>query len=80
MTKTMTKRGEYGTLYRYEITYTDPCDDGIGELTQRTWAYSIEHALDKFYGAPDGDTGWKALRIARMPESGSMHRAVQHQV
>ena len=79
MTNATTKPGQHGTLYLYEITYTDPSDDCIGELKQRMWAYNIEHALDRFYSAIDAD-GWKALHVARVPAEGGMHRAVQHAV
>lgn len=78
MTKPTTRQAQYGTQYLYEVTYTDPSDECIGEQTQRLWAYNIEHALDRFYGAIDAD-GWKALRVARVPAEGGMHRAVQHE-
>lgn len=78
MTKPTTKPGKHGMLYLYELTYTDPSDDGMGEQKRRMWAYSLEHVEDKFYGALDAD-GWKLLRAARVPaNSDSMHRAVQH--
>jgi hypothetical protein len=74
-----TKPGQYGTLYLYAVTYTDPSDFAIGELVQRIWAYNIEHALDRFYGSEDAD-GWKALRVARVLEGVSQHRAISHEV
>ena len=78
MAKPTTRPGKFGTLYLYELTYTDTSDSGMGELTCRLWAYNLEHAEDKFYGAPDAD-GWTLLSAARVPaDSSSMHRAVQH--
>ncbi len=78
MTKPTTKPGKHGTLYLYELTYTDTSDPGMGESTTRLWAYNLEHVEDKFYGAPDTD-GWTLLRAARVPaDSSSMHRATQH--
>lgn len=77
MSKPVTKPGAHGTLYLYELTYTDESDPGIGELKQRMWAYSLEHVSDKFYTAEDAD-GWTLLRAARVPVSGGMHRATQH--
>lgn len=73
-----TKPGKHGPLYLYEVTYTDPSDDGIGQLTQRIWAYNLEHAEEKFYEAPDAE-GWRIVSLARVPEGGSMHRAKRHQ-
>lgn len=71
------KAGKHGTLYLYEVTYTDPSDGGCGELTQRLWAYNLEHLQDRFYGALDADW-WKMLRAARVPAEGAMSRARQH--
>lgn len=79
MSRPVTKPGAHGTLYLYSITYTDTCDDAIGELTQRTWAYNIDHAVERFYGAVDAD-GWTALRVARVLDGVSQHRAIQHDV
>ena len=57
----MPKPGKYGTLYRYEITYSDD-DPGAPVQTWRTWAYSIEDAIDRFY---DSDNGWRAPSVSR---------------
>jgi hypothetical protein len=66
MNNAITKPGEHGTLYLYEIKYTDPSDsDCMGTMSQRVFAYNTEHALDKFYNSVDAD-GWKALSTSRV--------------
>ena len=77
MNKPLSKPGKHGTLYLYEIVYTDPTDDCMGEMTQRLWAYNAEHLADRFYGALDSD-GWEMVRYARVPVEGGMHRAAFH--
>src|ERR1700751_854003 len=56
--KPISKPGPHGTLYRHSIVYTDQGDSGFGEATWNTWAYDPQHAVDRFYESPDGDTGW----------------------
>ena len=75
--KPVSKPGPHGTLYRYSIIYTDQGDSGFGEATWNTWAYDPQHAVDRFYESPDGDTGWVALRIARQQEAPA-HRWTWH--
>lgn len=75
--KPVSKPGPHGTLYRYSIVYTDQGDPGFGEATWNTWAYDSQHAVDRFYESPEGDTGWVALRIARQQESPA-HRWTWH--
>lgn len=71
-----TKPGKYGTLYLYEIEYTDDTDpSGFGTDHVRYWAYDPEHAIDKWYNSADGDCGWRLLTIACVPESNLMHQA-----
>lgn len=77
MTTPTTKPGKFGILYLYEITYTDPADPGFGRETWRTWAYSLDHALDKFRG---DDQGFRVQSISRVPSDAGMHRAVKHGV
>jgi len=72
-----TKPGKHGTLYLYEIKYTDPSDEGMGEMSMRRWAYNLEHVEERFYEGP-GSEGWQIISIARVPESGGMHRAARH--
>jgi hypothetical protein len=74
--KPRTKPGKYGTLYLYELEYTDGGDRGMGVLHSRVWRYSLEHVQDAFYEGSDG--GWVLLSAARVPEEGGMHRAVKH--
>ena len=78
----ITKAGEHGTKYLYEITYIDPLDPAFGEATWRTFAYNIGHAVERFYENEvesfGYESGFKPTRIARVPESRLMHHAVQH--
>lgn len=68
----VTKPGKHGTLHLYVVEYCDDHDhDNRGR--HQTWAYSLEHAAEKFYDAADAD-GWLLLRAGRMPESGLLHR------
>ena len=60
----ITKPGLHGTLYLYRIVYRNDGADDLERFTWRTYAYSTEHALDKFYDGP-ADDGWKAVSIAR---------------
>lgn len=59
-----TKPGKYGTLYHYVVEYNR--DDGLPSYW-RTWAYNLEHALEKFYDDP-GE--WTALRVGRQTRKG----------
>lgn len=78
--KFVTKPGVHGTLYRYVVTYTDRSDNGCPEFTWYTWAYNLDHAVSHFYETEVLEEGWKALRVARVLEGVSQHRAVQHVV
>lgn len=59
--KFKSKPGEHGTLYRYTIEYTDD-DPAFGREFWSTWAYNLEHALEKF---TDSDEGFTPVRAAR---------------
>ena len=61
--KTQTKPGKYGTLYRFELTYRDSCDE-FNTGIQSVWAYDVEHAIEKFYDAPDADCGWELVSVS----------------
>ena len=64
----VSKPGPYGILHRYAIVYDDPIDPGFGEGTTYLWAYSAEHAIDRF--SENSDDGWRPVRIARVrPET-----------
>lgn len=76
MRRATTKPGAHGTLYLYEIIYTDPSEPGMGRMSTRMWAYNLEHVEQKFYDSGDG---WEIISIARVPEGGgSTHRAARH--
>ena len=80
MEKFVAKLGTYGTLYRYVIRYTDKYDDCCPVMTWHTWAYNLEDAEMRFDDSceADGDDGWKIVSLARVLDSVSQHRAVQH--
>lgn len=73
--KPVSKPGKHGTLYLYAIKYRDKYDSVAPEFEQRTWAYSEEHALDRFYDTDDD--GWLVLAFARVIE-GPSHRMTWH--
>jgi hypothetical protein len=78
MAKALQKPGKEGPLFFYRITYTGrEHDPGMTPMTWSTWAYNLEHAEDKFYDTDDGE-GWTILSIARVLDSTSQHRAIQH--
>ena len=49
----LSKPGQYGTLYRWAIAYEYEPGQPAGDW--HCWAYSPEHALDKWYEENDGD-------------------------
>jgi hypothetical protein len=71
-----TKPGKHGTLYLYQIEYKDDSPESP-QFSTRLWAYNLEHAEERFYEGLDSE-GWRIISIARVPESGSMHRATRH--
>ena len=73
--KPVTKPGEYGTLYRYVVTYTDKSDPCCPEMTWHCWAYSLEHAEDKFYA---NDDSWTIVNLRRLVEGIDQHRVPRH--
>lgn len=59
--RSITKPGRHGTLYLYRIVYQDfpgPV------LDVHFWAYSREHAEERFWG-PGEDLDWEILSIER---------------
>lgn len=64
MAKALTKHGKHGTLYRYAIEYGDVGQIRIG--IWRTWAYDLEHALERFR---DDDVAFVAFRISRLTDA-----------
>jgi hypothetical protein len=60
----VSKPGKHGSLYLYAITYVNAFDDpSCLPMTWRTWAYSAEHAEERFYDSDDD--GWKILSTKR---------------
>lgn len=57
-----TKKGRFGTLYRFVITYTDAYDRGFGEARTQVWAYDAEGAEEQFW--ENGD-GYRILKVAK---------------
>ena len=63
----VTKPGKYGTLKLYELTFSCTCDPySPCNGTSKMWAYSVEHAEEKFVDAHEDD-GWQVdeIRLAR---------------
>lgn len=75
---TVTKEGAHGTLYLYEIRYTDSDDEGCSVFTTRKWAYDMSHLYDRWY---EGDCdGWKIVSVKRVAEAGiQAHKSELHQ-
>jgi hypothetical protein len=73
--KPLTKPGEHGTLYRYAIEYGDD-DPSFGSHTWKCWAYSSEHAIEKF---EDSDEGFVPVRFARLTD-GPGHLQTWHRI
>lgn len=66
----VTKQGKYGTLYLYEIVYTDLDDPCCPDFTTRMWGYDAEHVQERFYNTDDPD--WRIKSLKRVPEAGIM--------
>jgi hypothetical protein len=60
---TPTKPGKHGTLYLYEIKYTDD-DPGFGENSWFTYAYNEDHAYERWQDS-NVDVGFKFKSIGR---------------
>lgn len=63
--KLLTKPGQYGTLYRFAVTYQDDGGDPGSRNIWSCWAYSGEHAEEKFLDSPDAE-GWEVLSVKRV--------------
>lgn len=59
-----TKLGKHGTLFLYRIDYKVKDDGGSPIFDACFWAYSEEHALDRFLS--DDDDGWEVLAVKRV--------------
>lgn len=78
--KPRSKPGDHGTLYLYSIEYNDgPDGDPAFPIGERTslWAYSMEHALERF---DESDEGFTAIKIARKLEDCGPSRWTWHTV
>ena len=67
MAKALTKPGQYGPLHLFVFEYGDV--DGRERIHLghwRTWAYNLEHAIEKFY---DSDEHFVAFRVARATDA-----------
>lgn len=63
----ITKPGKHGTLYLHRIVYRDRFDPDFGTDVARLWAYSSEHAEERFYESDD-DEGWEVVEVTRVRE------------
>jgi len=62
----LTKPGRFGPLYLYRIAYRDKDDPSCPVFRWNAWAYSAEHAEDKFFeGDDDGWTIVSTVRVSR---------------
>jgi hypothetical protein len=75
MPKYDSKPGKHGTLYRWEIEYKST-DSGSPVFTTHTWAYNLEHAVERFFDGADED--WKIVRLARVQPDVPHHRWSWH--
>ncbi len=57
----LSKPGEFGTLHRYRVEYGEP--DGY-HGAYYTWAYSAEHAADKFHDSNEESFQLEGVRRA----------------
>jgi hypothetical protein len=71
----VSKPGKHGTLHLYLLRYKDKDDNASPTFTWKAWAYSAEHALDRFNNS--NDDGWEVLSWERV-QDGSQHRATRH--
>jgi hypothetical protein len=65
----ISKQGKHGTLHLYELTYTDNLDAGCPDFTSHYWAYSADHAIERFEDSDPDDLNWKILKISRVVDS-----------
>jgi len=70
MSKPTTKKGKHGTLYLYEIEYSDQDDPGCPIFVKRSWGYSKDHVAERWMESSSEDPGWKLISIATVPETG----------
>lgn len=61
------KPGNHGTLFLFRIAYRDKYDDACPRLSWNTWAYDVEHAVDRFHDSDD--EGWEILGVEKVRET-----------
>lgn len=72
--KPVSKPGRYGTLYLFELEYTDSADGGCPVFKTRKWAYDT----DAVYLAWDdslNSEGWTLLGVKRVNSDVPARRA-----
>ena len=74
-TQPLTKPGKNGTLYRYAIEYVS--DPGSPTFTWRCWAYSFDHAFEKFH---ENDEGFEIVRWSRVNNGPASRQTWTHNV
>ena len=57
-----TKPGKHGTLKLYRVTYNDGPGSGMPEATSSLWAYSMEHAEERWLDGNE-DEGFNLVSI-----------------
>ena len=57
-----TKPGKHGTLKLYRVTYNDGPGSGMPEATASLWAYSTEHAEERWLDGNE-DEGFTLVSI-----------------
>jgi len=62
---TQTMKGPHGTLYRYQIIYTD-LDPACPRFKWRCWAYDQEHARALFDETGADPDDWRIISIKRI--------------
>ena len=67
MDRTLSKPGKFGTLHLYSVKY-EQSDPGFLPENWDTYAYSPEHAEEKFYDSSGDETGdgFRVVSVARV--------------
>lgn len=64
------KKGEYGTLYLYQIKYRD-LNPACPVFTWRRFAYDADHAMERWFDGP-ADDGWQLVSGPKRVKEGIM--------
>lgn len=67
MDRILSRPGKFGTLHLYSVKY-DQSDPGFVPDDWHTYAYSPEHAEEKFYDSSSDETGdgHRVMSVARV--------------